>query len=607
MTTLDFREEGISLSIKLDEAVRIEAQAHQEHDSDNGEVKFLVEEHRLELKREWEESTSSRSSIFASTKRARFLVLAQKRATRILTRSKRRLDEMRAVVRDLRRQVAENRISLQQLEQSTNGIANELHDSGDVNLSSWALDGASAAFGVIKAHLLASPEGGMILYGANLAATAAAMTRRRDSSAHFARRFAWMQMAAETAIHISATATDSSTKQYSQRGQDAGFAYKGASTTKSKTQAAAARRGDKEIVKGSRPSGGYQTGHDKSEVLEVAKLKAKVAQLNTKVAQLNTELAESKAHIQATQMVVAASPLRSQNELRAKVEGPVVATCTERKFSNSKDCKSLDTAPMQVLPGDSLLTSSARDILEQASHELTQGMQVLTQEEQVEDSLGESKLSCPVPQAVLTLKSVEKNMKVVLKVGNIQPKQSVTATANAKASANTSVRAPRFDLRVHTADTSSPISETNSKCAQFWRSEEGPTGKGSDKTAAEYWLNRGLKKYVSDSGGKNGWAIGYKYGCTPIVSQRQNRVMKICGCYELWCGIRGWQLNAPDDNRKCHSARQIFGCHCSGDGANCDGYSFGWRPNCAYGGAHDLAADGINYHDPWPHYDQLVF
>ena len=64
-------------------------------------------------------------------------------------------------------------------------------------------------------------------------------------------------------------------------------------------------------------------GHDKSEVLEVAELKAKVAQLNT-------ELAKSKAHIQATQMVVAASPLRSQNELRAKVEGPVVATCTER-------------------------------------------------------------------------------------------------------------------------------------------------------------------------------------------------------------------------------------------------------------------------------------
>ena len=140
MATLDLHEEGISLSIKLEEAIRIEAQAHQEHDSDNGEVKFLVEEHRLELKREWEESTSSRSSIFASTKRARFLVLAQKRATRILTRSKRRLDEMRAVVRDLRRQVAENRISVQQLEQSTNGIANELHDSGKDHVLLLAAD-----------------------------------------------------------------------------------------------------------------------------------------------------------------------------------------------------------------------------------------------------------------------------------------------------------------------------------------------------------------------------------------------------------------------------------------------------------------------------------
>ena len=41
---------------------------------------------------------------------------------------------------------------------------------------------------------LLSTEGGMILYGANLAATAAAMTRRRDSSADFVRRFAWMKV-----------------------------------------------------------------------------------------------------------------------------------------------------------------------------------------------------------------------------------------------------------------------------------------------------------------------------------------------------------------------------------------------------------------------------
>jgi len=172
----------------------------------------------------------------------------------------------------------------------------------------------------------------------------------------------------------------------------------------------------------------------------VKDLNAHNTELKAKVAELNTKLVELSVHIRATQMVVAASPLESQNELRAKVEAPVLATCTERKFSNSKDCQSLgDTAHTQVRPGDGLLSRSARHILEQASHELTQGMQVLAQESpslvQQEDSLGESNRSGSVPQAVSTLKKKLKELKVALKPAIVKPKQNVAAIANANAKA----------------------------------------------------------------------------------------------------------------------------------------------------------------------------
>ena len=60
---------------------------------------------------------------------------------------------------------------------------------------------------------------------------------------------------------------------------------------------------------------------------QVAELKAKVAELSDKLAELNNKLvdsnaklAESNKYIRGTQLVVAASPPESQNELRAKVE-----------------------------------------------------------------------------------------------------------------------------------------------------------------------------------------------------------------------------------------------------------------------------------------------
>ena len=144
MPAFDLYEEGASLHIKLEEAVRSEAQAGQQHNSANAKVKSLDEEYRLQLKKERDNVVipwSNSSIIPASTRPRRSkLRLAQKRAIRSLRRSKQSLDKIRAVIRDLRRQVAENRISLQQLEQSTNGIANELHDSGKDHVLLLAAD-----------------------------------------------------------------------------------------------------------------------------------------------------------------------------------------------------------------------------------------------------------------------------------------------------------------------------------------------------------------------------------------------------------------------------------------------------------------------------------
>lgn len=152
---------------------------------------------------------------------------------------------------------------------------------------------------------------------------------------------------------------------------------------------------------------------------EVAELKAKVAELSDKLAELNNKLvdsnaklAESNKYIRGTQLAVAASPPESQNELRAKVEALDMRTCPDRNFSN-KNCKSWGNAA-STLAGGNFPTGSASSVLEAASHELTYGLQMLQQH-----TLGESKQGCSVSQAVSTLESTEKTIKIKMKVPRV--------------------------------------------------------------------------------------------------------------------------------------------------------------------------------------------
>jgi len=145
---------------------------------------------------------------------------------------------------------------------------------------------------------------------------------------------------------------------------------------------------------------------------EVAELKAKVTELNNKLVDSNAKLAESNKYIRGTQLVVAASPPESQNELRAKVEALDMRTCPDRSFSN-KNCKSWGNAA-STLAGGNFPTGSASGVLEAASHELTYGLQMLQQH-----TLGESKQGCSVSQAVSTLESTEKTIKIKMKVPRV--------------------------------------------------------------------------------------------------------------------------------------------------------------------------------------------
>jgi len=79
----------------------------------------------------------------------------------------------------------------------------------------------------------------------------------------------------------------------------------------------------------------YQGEASKDNINE---LRSKVAEKNSIIEQYKVHAYEANAHIQATQTVLAAAPLKYRKELRAKVEATTVATCADRKLSS--DCKS---------------------------------------------------------------------------------------------------------------------------------------------------------------------------------------------------------------------------------------------------------------------------
>lgn len=151
----------------------------------------------------------------------------------------------------------------------------------------------------------------------------------------------------------------------------------------------------------------------------------------------------------------------------------------------------------------------------------------------------------------------------------------------------------------------SPLSNATSLCRQWYR-DHGPVKHASNEKAAKHWKNQYKKQTTKRKGDASGvtdeetsdgtgWAVGWKHGCTSIVSW-YGAVFDICGCYESWCPIRWHTLNHPDDvygrsstctanaaaastcdnqmavRRSCYSAKAVFGCI-----VNCD-----WDAGCGY-------------------------
>lgn len=121
-----------------------------------------------------------------------------------------------------------------------------------------------------------------------------------------------------------------------------------------------------------------------------------------------------------------------------------------------------------------------------------------------------------------------------------------------------------------------PINDRTSRCRMWWNSpvnKPGGPGLWGAKRSAEAIHKRntkyrqGLYSITQFSNYKtgNGWMFGQRWGCTsPIISNhfhsskdRPTSKVTVCGCYEMWCRTRGFQLLR---RHKCYTVRKIFGC-----------------------------------------------
>jgi len=139
-------------------------------------------------------------------------------------------------------------------------------------------------------------------------------------------------------------------------------------------------------------------------------------------------------------------------------------------------------------------------------------------------------------------------------------------------------------------DPASPLSNETSICRE-WYISDGPVKHGSNKAAADAlksaadgnWIKgtTSRKGWTTDG---TGWAVGFKHGCTEVTAS-WGGVFTICGCYEIWCPVRGDILSHSDDiygrdvsgvdgsmavRNTCYSARAVFGCYRIGN----------WLDNC---------------------------
>merc|ERR1719399_167848 len=77
-----------------------------------------------------------------------------------------------------------------------------------------------------------------------------------------------------------------------------------------------------------------------------------------------------------------------------------------------------------------------------------------------------------------------------------------------------------------------------------------------------------------------GYMSGKKYGCTnPIKSWKKGVWYIVCGCFEIWCPVKGREIAPSNKDRECFTLRKIFGCYKRDKGGKRP-FEFIWHPDC---------------------------